>query len=66
MFEGANNALSTEVYDAALIYWDSLTLKPNVVAHFGDATYSTGSAAAARANIIADHNWAISDGGEAA
>ena len=60
----ANNWDNT-YYDACLLAWSALTLKPNVVAHFGDAKY-TQSAAAARAILTsAPNNWTITDGGAA-
>lgn len=62
--QGAN-ALSTANYDAILIGWEALDLVDSLSCHFGDATYSAGAAAAARANIIADDLWTITDGGPA-
>lgn len=65
-FMNGANAWSTANYSAALIAWNALGLTNGVTAHFGDATYNAG-AAAAKANMIAGggHNWTISDGGAA-
>ena len=37
--QGANNALSTEEYNAVLVNWSQLPLQSGVTWHFGDATY---------------------------
>jgi len=66
MFSGTNNALSTEVYDAALIYWSSLTVQSGINAHFDNATYSAGAATTARGILTTTYNWNITDGGQAA
>jgi len=66
MFSYANNALTTTVYDATLIYWASLSgIQSSVTIHFGDAQYSAGEAANARAKLTSStYNWAITDGGQ--
>lgn len=59
------NALSQANYDATLIAWSALTVKPNVVFHAGDATYSTGAATTARGVLTGSpNNWTITDGGQ--
>ncbi|MCK4826101.1 BspA family leucine-rich repeat surface protein, partial [bacterium] len=55
--------LSTANYDALLIGWEAQAVKDNVTFHGGYSKYSVGAAATARANLIADHNWTITDGG---
>jgi len=60
----SSNSLSTSNYDALLVAWEAQLVQSNLVAHFGSSTYTTGSAAAtARAALIADHGWTITDGG---
>ena len=57
-------SMTTTVYDQTLINWDALTLKPNETISFGASKYTSGSAAAtARASMIANDGWTISDGG---
>ena len=70
-----NTALSTANYDALLIGWEATlqsahsggsgyTLTPSW--HFGSAKYTDGGAAAtARASLISNFNWSITDGGTA-
>lgn len=60
MFYGVT--LSTVNYDAILNGWSELTLQNNVDFHGGNSKYST-AAEAARAKIISDFNWTITDGG---
>ena len=62
-FLGAANAWSNAYYDACLVAWSALTLKPNVVAHFGDAKYTQSAARAILTS--APKNWTITDGGVA-
>ncbi|MFX1237824.1 MAG: BspA family leucine-rich repeat surface protein [Promethearchaeota archaeon] len=61
MFEGI--ALSTINYDSLLIGWSQLPLQRGVWFHGGDSKYSGGAAADARAYIISNFYWSISDGG---
>ncbi len=63
MFSGAN-ALSTANYSAMIIAWEGKPHQNNVTAHFGDATYNAG-AAAARAALDPGDGWTITDGGPA-
>ena len=63
MFSGAT--LSTANYDALLIGWEALDLVDSRSFHGGNSTYSAGAAATARAAIIADDLWTITDGGPA-
>lgn len=60
---GANSAISTTAYDAALIYWDTLTVTASLTPHMGDATYNAGAAATAHASLISGDSWTITDGG---
>jgi hypothetical protein len=61
---GSDNALSTAEYDAVLVAWEAQAVNNSVAAHFGDATYTTGSAAdTARTALANDHLWTITDGG---
>jgi hypothetical protein len=55
--------LSTANYDALLIGWEAQAVQNNVVFNGGGSKYSAG--AAARAALIADHSWSITDGGPA-
>jgi hypothetical protein len=60
----ANNALSTSEYDAVLVAWEAQAVNNSVPVSFGDATYTTGSAAdTARTALANDHLWTITDGG---
>lgn len=62
MFVGV--ALSTANYDALLIGWEAQSVNNGVDFHAGNSTYTGGGdAAAARAALIADHSWNITDGG---
>jgi hypothetical protein len=60
-----NITLSTANYDSILTGWEALAVQNNVSFHGGSSTYSTGAPATARANLIADHTWTITDGGPA-
>jgi surface protein len=66
---GANmlngTTLSTSNYDSLLIGWESQAVNDSVSFHGGNAKYSGAPfpAEAARAALIADHSWAITDGG---
>jgi surface protein len=63
LLSGANSALTTAEYDATLVAWEAQAYNNNVPVHFGDATYTSGSAAAtARAQLVTD-GWTITDGG---
>ena len=63
MFSGGAG-LSTANYDALLIGWEGQAVKNNVLFHAGTSKYTGGGAAAtARAALIADHTWTITDGG---
>ena len=59
-----NGGLSTTNYDALLIGWEAQNVKNDVLFDAGNTQYTAGSAAeTARAALIADHNWTITDGG---
>ncbi len=62
MFEDVT--LSTSNYDAVLIGWEGQSVLTDVQFDGGLSKYSAGDAAAARARLISDHSWTISDGGE--
>lgn len=59
MFRGAT--LSTANYDALLIGWNAQNLQANVPFSGGSSQYCEG--ATARANMIANDTWTITDGG---
>ncbi|KKK55829.1 hypothetical protein LCGC14_3070630, partial [marine sediment metagenome] len=62
MFTGIT--LSTTNYDSLLLGWSQLTLQNGVIFHGGNSKYSAGAAADARASIIANFSWSITDGGQ--
>jgi surface protein len=58
--------LSTANYDALLVGWEAQAVQNNVTFSGGNSTYTAASAAAtARAALIDDHSWTITDGGTA-
>lgn len=62
MFNGAT--LSTANYDALLVGWEGQAVQNNVTFHGGNSTYTgAGAGGTARAALIADHTWTITDGG---
>lgn len=63
MFAGAT--IPTTNYDNLLIGWESQAVNNGVALHGGNSQYSAGAAATARAALIADHTWAITDNGQA-
>jgi len=56
--------LSTSNYDSLLIGWEGQSVQNNVNFHGGNSKYSAGAAATARAALISDHTWTITDGGQ--
>ncbi len=63
MLNGAN-AFSTANYDLLLNAWSSLTLKPNVPFHAGDAKYTIETSQSAHDTLTTPPNsWSITDGG---
>jgi len=63
MLNGAN-AFSTANYDLLLNAWSSLTLKPNVPFHAGDAKYTIATSQTAHNILTTTPNlWTITDGG---
>jgi surface protein len=57
-------ALSTPVYDALLIAWEAQGPRANLKAHFGNSQFTQGgAAAAARAALINDRGWVLTDAG---
>jgi hypothetical protein len=60
----SGSTLSTANYDALLIGWEGQAVQNGVVFSGGNSTYTLGGAAeTARAALIADHSWTITDGG---
>ncbi len=59
-----SNSFSTTNYDLLLNAWSSLTLKPNVHFHAGDAKYTIETSQSAH-NILTTppNSWSITDGG---
>jgi hypothetical protein len=56
--------LPTARYDALLINWDAQEPFDAMTPNFGNSTYTGGgTAAAARANLISNDLWVITDGG---
>jgi len=63
MLNGAN-VFSTANYDLLLNAWSSLTLKPSVSFHAGDATYTITTSQSAHDILTTTPNlWTIYDGG---
>lgn len=59
-----NVTLSTVNYDALLVGWEAQAVLNNVPFHGGNSTYTgAGAGGTARAALIADHTWTITDGG---
>jgi len=59
-----NVTLPTARYDALLINWDAQEPFDAMTPNFGNSTYTGGgTAAAARANLISNDGWTITDGG---
>jgi len=58
-----NTTLSTANYDALLNGWSELILQNSVEFDGGNSKYSSASEAA-KAKIISDFNWTITDGGK--
>jgi surface protein len=58
-------ALSTSNYDSILIGWEAQSVKNGVNFSGGNSRYSAGNASGARSRLISDHNWTITDGGQA-
>jgi surface protein len=58
-----NVTLSTANYDALLIGWSALTLKPNVNFNGGNSKYSCDAISARAILTGAPNNWIIADGG---
>ncbi len=58
-------SLSTANYDAMLTSWAAQTVQSGVTFSGGNSQFSAGDAADARASLIADDNWTITDGGQA-
>tara|TARA_R110000803_G_scaffold69626_1_gene132059 strand:+ start:376 stop:642 length:267 start_codon:yes stop_codon:yes gene_type:complete len=65
-FSGTN--IGTTSYDAILVATETNNSNSGVNFHGGNALYTkaTSAAATARAALIADHTWVITDGGPTA
>jgi len=61
MFTGVT--LSPDNYDAMLINFNAQNLNDSVSFHAGNSVYCQAPAQSARANMIANDNWNITDGG---
>ena len=59
-----NVTLTTINYSDILIAFEAQAVLNNVLLHGGNSKYSAGAAATARAALIADHSWTITDGGQ--
>jgi hypothetical protein len=58
--------LPTARYDALLVNWDAQEPFDGMAPNFGNSKYTANSAAAtARANLISNDGWTITDGGTA-
>ena len=55
--------LITVNYSDILVAFEAQAVLNNVPLHGGNSKYSAGAAATARAALIADHAWTITDGG---
>ena len=62
-FFRSNHGLSTSNYDSTLIGWAPQNVQNGINIHFGNSTYSAGSAASARSTLISK-GWTITDGGQ--
>ena len=61
---GSGSSLSTVNYDLLLVGWEGQSVNNSVTLAMNNSEYTGGSAAAtARAALISDHSWTISDGG---
>ena len=56
--------LTTANYSNILVAFEAQAVNNNVPFHGGNSKYSAGAAATARAALIADHSWTITDGGQ--
>jgi surface protein len=52
-------------YDLLLVGWEAQAVQNGVTFSAGSAKYGAGAPATARAALIADHSWTITDGGAA-
>jgi surface protein len=59
-----SDTLTTANYSNILIAFEAQAVLNNVPFHGGNSKYSVGAAATARAALIADHSWTITDGGQ--
>ena len=59
-----NVTLTTANYSDILIAFEAQAVLDNVPLHGGNSKYSAGAAATARATLIADHSWTITDSGQ--
>ena len=63
MFNGSG--FSQTNYDLLLVAWEAQAVQDTVSFHAGSAKYGAGAPATARADLIADNSWSITDGGPA-
>ena len=62
MFLGVT--LDTSFYSSLLVNYEAQAVQNSVSLDGGNSLYSVGAATTARANLIADHTWSITDGGQ--
>ena len=60
------SGINTTNYDLLLVGWEAQVVQNGVVFGAGTVKYSAGAPATARQNLITDHTWTITDGGQAA
>ena len=61
-----NSGINTTNYDLLLVGWEAQAVQNGVVFGAGTVKYSAGAPATARQNLVTDHTWTITDGGQAA
>ena len=57
--------LPTSQYSDLLVNYEAQSVQNNVSFSGGSSQYSVGAATTARADLISDHTWTITDGGQA-
>ena len=62
MFTGVT--IQTPHYDALLVAWENQDVQNDVQFSAGLSQYSSVAATQARARLISDHGWIITDGGQ--
>jgi surface protein len=62
-FVNIGYSFTTAHYDAMLISWETQAVQSTVTFGMGNTKYSGGASEVARAALISDHGWTITDGG---